>query len=133
MSQLLHNPAALASTSQHEHIEVSQVGGAIGAVVGGIRVGGDIEPAAFAELRAALLRHRVLFLRDQQHATDADQVAFGRLFGEITKPHPTVTGDGAAILPIDSEQGKANSWRTDVTFVDRDPAISILRAITLPP
>jgi alpha-ketoglutarate-dependent sulfate ester dioxygenase len=131
MSQLLDSPAAPAA--RYEHIEVRQVGGVIGAVVSGIRAGGDVERAAFAELRAALLRHRVLFLRDQQHATDADQVAFGRLFGEITKPHPTVTGDGAAILPIDSEQGKANSWHTDVTFVDRVPAISILRAITLPP
>jgi alpha-ketoglutarate-dependent sulfate ester dioxygenase len=131
MSQLLRNPVALAG--DYEHIEVTQVGGAIGAVVGGIRVGSGIEPAAFAELRAALLRHRVVFLRDQQHATDADQVAFGRLFGEITKPHPTVGRDGAAILPIDSEQGRANSWHTDVTFVDRVPAISILRAITLPP
>ena len=50
-----------------------------------------------------------------------------------TKPHPTVTGDGRAVLPIDSEQGKANSWHTDVTFVDRIPAISVLRAVTLPP
>ncbi len=133
MSQLLHSPAVLAETGQYEHIEVTQVGGVIGAVVSGIRVGGDVEPAAFAELRATLLRHRVVFLRDQQHATDADQVAFARLFGEITKPHPTVAGDGTAILPIDSEQGKANSWHTDVTFVDRVPAISILRAITLPP
>ncbi|WP_439657477.1 TauD/TfdA family dioxygenase [Lentzea sp. HUAS TT2] len=32
-----------------------------------------------------------------------------------------------------SEHGKANSWHTDVTFVDRVPAISILRAIELPP
>jgi alpha-ketoglutarate-dependent sulfate ester dioxygenase len=130
MSELLHSQVAPAAP--YEHIKVRQVGGVIGAVVSGIRVGGDVEPAAFAELRAALLRHRVVFLRDQ-HATDADQVGFGRLFGEITKPHPTVTGDGAAILPIDSEQGKANSWHTDVTFVDRVPAISILRAITLPP
>jgi alpha-ketoglutarate-dependent taurine dioxygenase len=29
--------------------------------------------------------------------------------------------------------GKANAWHTDVTFVDRPPAISVLRAITLPP
>jgi alpha-ketoglutarate-dependent sulfate ester dioxygenase len=29
--------------------------------------------------------------------------------------------------------GRANSWHTDVTFVDRVPAISILRAVTLPP
>jgi hypothetical protein len=61
----------------------------------------------------------VVFLRDQQHATDADQVAFCRLFGEITKPHPTIAGDGVAILPIDSEQGRASSWHTGVTFVDR--------------
>ncbi len=132
MSQLLRNPAAPATAGQYEHIDVTRVGGVIGAIVGGVRVGGDIAPATVAELRTALLRHRVVFLRDQQHATDADQIAFGRLFGEITKPHPTVTGNGAAILPIDSEQGKANSWHTDVTFVDRVPAISILRAVTLP-
>jgi len=120
-------------TGDFEHIEVTQVGGVIGAIVSGIRIGGDVDPVAFAELRAALLRHRVVFLRDQQHASDADQLAFARLFGEVTKPHPTVAGDGQAILPIDSEQGKANSWHTDVTFVDRVPAISILRAITLPP
>ena len=27
----------------------------------------------------------------------------------------------------------ANSWHTDVTFVDRVPAISILRGVTIPP
>ncbi|GII55915.1 taurine catabolism dioxygenase [Planotetraspora thailandica] len=117
----------------YQHIDVTQVGGVIGAVVGGIRVGGNADPAAVAELRSALLRHRVIFLRDQQHATDADQFAFTKLLGTVTKPHPTVTGDGEAVLPIDSEQGKANSWHTDVTFVDRIPAISVLRAITLPP
>ena len=113
--------------------QVTKVGGVIGAVVGGVRIGGDLSPAAVAGLRAALLRHKVIFLRDQQHATDADQLAFAELLGPVTRPHPTVSGDGRAILPIDSEQGKANSWHTDVTFVDRVPAISVLRAITLPP
>jgi alkyl sulfatase len=115
------------------HIDVTKVGGVVGAAVSGIRIGGSLEEAAVAELRAALLRHRVIFLRDQHHATDADQLAFAQLLGEITTPHPTVAGNGKAILPIDSEQGKANSWHTDVTFVDRVPAISVLRAITLPP
>lgn len=133
MTQLLHPTMTQPVYEDLSQIEVTQVGGLIGAIVGGIRVGGDVDPAALAELRAALLRHRVVFLRDQQHATDADQLAFAELLGEVTKPHPTVTGDGQAILPIDSEQGKANSWHTDVTFVDRVPAISILRAITLPP
>jgi alpha-ketoglutarate-dependent sulfate ester dioxygenase len=113
--------------------QVTKVGGVIGAVVGGVRIGADLSPAAVAGVRAALLRHKVIFLRDQQHATDADQLAFAELLGPVTRPHPTVSGDGRAILPIDSEQGKANSWHTDVTFVDRVPAISVLRAITLPP
>ena len=133
MTQLLHSPVTLPAGADFERIEVTQVGGVIGAIIGGIRIGGDVEPAALAELRDALLRHRVVFLRDQQHASDGDQLAFARLLGEVTKPHPTVTGDGKAILPIDSEQGKANSWHTDVTFVDRVPAISVLRAIKLPP
>jgi taurine dioxygenase len=137
MTQVQDHPAlsfpGAAGRTDFRHVDVTQVGGNIGAIVGGIRIGGDVDPAAMAELRAALLRHKVVFLRDQQHATDADQRAFGELFGPLTKPHPTVAGDGQAVLPIDSEQGKANSWHTDVTFVDRVPAISILRAITLPP
>src|SRR5580692_3199136 len=133
MTSVQDRPVALRSRSAHRHIEVTQVGGVIGAVVSGIRVGGDVDPGAVAQLRAALLTHRVVFLRDQQHATDADQRAFARLLGALTKPHPTVAGDGGAVLPIDAEQGKANSWHTDVTFVDRVPAISVLRAITLPP
>ncbi|WP_436756685.1 TauD/TfdA dioxygenase family protein [Streptosporangium sp. V21-05] len=133
MTQLHDHGTPVVADDSYRHIDVTRVGGVIGAVVGGIRVGGDVDAEAVAELRAALLRHRVVFLRDQRHATDADQHAFARLLGTPTKPHPTVAGDGEAVLPIDSEQGKANSWHTDVTFVDRIPAISVLRAITLPP
>jgi alpha-ketoglutarate-dependent sulfate ester dioxygenase len=133
MTQVQDHPSALRSPGSYQHIDVTQVGGSLGAVIGGIRIGGDVRPGAVAELRAALLRHKVVFLRDQQHATDRDQLAFAELLGATTKPHPTVSGDGQAVLPIDSEQGKANSWHTDVTFVDRIPAMSLLRAITLPP
>jgi len=133
MTSVQDRPVALRGEPSYQQISVTQVGGVIGAVVSGIRAGGGVDPAAVAELRAALLRHKVVFLRDQQHATDADQRAFAGLLGPLTKPHPTVAGDGTAVLPIDSEQGKANSWHTDVTFVDRVPAISVLRAITLPP
>ncbi len=133
MTSVQDHPPAFRGQPSYQQISVSQVGGVIGAVVGGIRIGGSVEPGAVAELRAALLRHKVVFLRDQQHATDADQRAFAQLLGPLTRPHPTVAGDGTAVLPIDSEQGKANSWHTDVTFVDRVPAISVLRAITLPP
>src|ERR1700722_18574545 len=133
MAQLQDRAASESAADDYRHIAVGKVGGGIGAVVEGVRANGDVDPAAFAELRTALLRHKVVFLRDQQGVTDDDQRAFARQFGPLTKPHPTVSGDGVAILPIDSEQQKANSWHTDVTFVDRVPAISGLRALVLPP
>ncbi|MDX6318530.1 MAG: alkyl sulfatase [Nocardioidaceae bacterium] len=132
MTQLQDRLVDLTDDSPNEHISVHKVAGSIGAVVGGIQLGGDVHPDAVAELRRALLRHKVVFLRGQSHADDADQRAFASLLGVVTKPHPTVSGDGDAVLPIDSDTGKANSWHTDVTFVDRIPAISVLRAIKLP-
>jgi taurine dioxygenase len=116
----------------YQRVSVHTVAGNIGAEIRGVRIGGDLEPEVVAEVRRALLANRVVLLRGQDHADDADQRAFAALLGTLTKPHPTVSGDGDAVLPIDSEHGKANSWHTDVTFVDRVPAISILRAITLP-
>jgi alkyl sulfatase len=117
----------------NQSVSVHPVTEHIGAEVRGVRIGAHLDPLAVQEIRSALLRHKVIFLRDQLHADDATQREFARLLGTPTKPHPTVSGDGDAVLPIDSEYGKANSWHTDVTFVDRIPAISILRAITLPP
>jgi taurine dioxygenase len=42
--------------------------------------------------------------------------------------------DGAPhVLPVDSEQGRANHWHTDVTFVVNPPQLSTLRSIVIPP
>jgi len=129
MTQVQQRPQAVTDS----RLRVTKVGGNIGAVVEGLRIGAGLDPEVVAEFRAALLEHKVVFLRGQGHATDTDQYDFAAQLGEVTSPHPTVKGDGNAVLPIDSERGKANSWHTDVTFVDRVPAISVLRAITLPP
>ena len=67
--------AGPAPADGYRHIVVRQVGGVIGAVVEGVKADGDVDPAALAELRAALLRHKVVFLRDQHGRTDDDQRA----------------------------------------------------------
>ncbi|MBB2890987.1 TauD/TfdA dioxygenase family protein [Flexivirga oryzae] len=117
----------------YDHIEVRKVGDHIGAQIGGVTIGADVPPAQVAEIKAALAAHQVIFFRGQHHADDADQRAFAALLGTLTKPHPTVAGDGDAVLLIDSDHSKANSWHTDVTFVDRIPSASLLRAVELPP
>jgi alkyl sulfatase len=136
-SQLTHSPQQSAAASSAEPgyrtIEVHKQTDHIGARIDGVRVGAGLDTQQIAEIRRALLKHRVVFFRDQLDTDDVAQRAFAEQLGTITKPHPTVTGDGESVLPIDSHYGKASSWHTDVTFVDRVPAISILRAVTLPP
>ncbi|AHH98151.1 TauD/TfdA family dioxygenase [Kutzneria viridogrisea] len=113
---------------------VVRLGEHTGARIDGVRLGGDLDAATVARIRAALLTHKVIFFRGQQHLDDTGQLAFASLLGTPTLAHPTVPGQGnAAVLPIDSDYSKANSWHTDVTFVDRVPAISVLRAVRLPP
>ncbi len=120
-------------TTTRSRVEVAPVGARIGAVVSDVRLGGDLTAEEVHDVRAALLRHKVVFVRGQHHLDDADHHAFAALLGTPTSPHPTVRGAANAVLPIDSSHGKANAWHTDVTFVDRVPAISVLRAVTLPP
>ncbi|QUH03225.1 TauD/TfdA family dioxygenase [Saccharopolyspora erythraea] len=121
------------TTRTESGVRVVKLGAHIGARVDGVRLGGDLDAGTVEAIRSALLSHKVIFFRDQGHLDDESQLAFARLLGDLTLAHPTVRGrDNASILPIDSDYSKANSWHTDVTFVDRVPAISVLRAVQLP-
>lgn len=129
--------APSSASSQHEHaapFEVVPLAGRIGAELRGLRLSGDLPPATFAALKAALLRHRVLFVRGQQQLDDAQHEAFGRLFGAI-EAHPTVPApQGRTFLELDSRHGgRADSWHTDVTFKPAPPQVGILRAVLIPP
>jgi taurine dioxygenase len=87
-----------------------------------------------AGVRAALLAHRVVFIR-RQDLDAREQIAFARRLGPLTQGHPTlpVIDGEQLILDLDSlAGGAANHWHTDVTFVDRPPMFSILRAMVLP-
>ncbi|MFD0363854.1 TauD/TfdA dioxygenase family protein [Nocardia sp. GCM10030253] len=112
---------------------VTKLGAHIGAQVDNVRLGADLDSATVEVIRRALLEHKVIFFRGQDHLDEDGQYAFAQLLGSPTTPHPTVTSHGVKSLAIDSEHGRANSWHTDVTFVDRIPKASILRAVHLPP
>jgi taurine dioxygenase len=86
-------------------------------------------------VRQALLEHKVIFLRDQR-LDYPTQVAFARRFGPLTLGHPTLASPpGQPLLEeIDSSKGvRANNWHTDVTFLHRPPAFTLLRAVVIPP
>jgi alpha-ketoglutarate-dependent sulfate ester dioxygenase len=113
-------------------LAVTQLGSRIGARIDGVALAGDLNAATVAEIREALLRHKVIFFRNQHHLDDAQQQAFAMCLG-IPIAHPALEQEGAPIItPINSDYAKANRWHTDVTFVANYPAASILRAVTLP-
>jgi alkyl sulfatase len=120
-------------TSIDVGIDVQPVAGRIGAVVDGVQLAGDLDSEIFSAINRALLEHKVLFLRGQDHLDAAEQEAFARLFGEPVA-HPTVpSADGRFSLAIDSEHGaRADHWHSDVTFVPAYPKVSILRAEVIP-
>ncbi|KAF1038947.1 MAG: Alpha-ketoglutarate-dependent sulfate ester dioxygenase [Herbaspirillum frisingense] len=115
-------------------LDIHPVAGRIGAEIRNLRLSADLDGATFGAVRAALLRHKVLFFRGQQHLDDAGQEAFAKLWGELVA-HPTVpVRDGTDyLLELDSVHGgRANSWHTDVTFDLAYPQASILRAVVIP-
>jgi alpha-ketoglutarate-dependent sulfate ester dioxygenase len=112
-------------------VTVTQLSSRIGAQIDGVRLAGDLDAAIVDDIRQALLRHKVIFLRNQHHLDDAGQQAFAARIG-MPIAHPAVQEGAPIITPINSDYGKANRWHTDVTFVANYPAASILRAVTLP-
>lgn len=121
--------------SSQSVLDITPVAGRIGAEVRGLRLSADISGDTVVALNQALLKHKVLFLRGQQHLDDAAQEAFAQRLGDPV-PHPTVPsrqGSGY-ILELDSAHGgRANSWHTDVTFAVAPPKISVLRGVVIPP
>jgi taurine dioxygenase len=113
-------------------MHVIKLGANIGARIEGVRLAENVDAATAAKINAALLEHKVIFFREQHGLDDETQLAFARTLGKPTTAHPTVTSRGTRLLPIDSRYDKANAWHTDVTFVDRIPKASLLRAVTLP-
>ncbi|AJK49728.1 TauD/TfdA dioxygenase family protein [Burkholderia plantarii] len=132
---LSHAAAVPSSVSAPDSpLSLRRVAGRIGAEVTGLRLSAGIDAASFDAVLDALHTHKVLFFRGQHHLDDDAQQAFARRFGE-TVAHPTVPPvDGTALLELDSAHGaRANSWHTDVTFVEAYPKVSILRAVVIPP
>jgi len=115
--------------------KVHPLAGRIGAEIVGLDLSRTLEDVTIEEIRGVLLRWKVLFFRDQR-LEPATQLAFARRFGTVTRAHPTVPGLSGEpdILPVDAHGGNvAIQWHTDVTFVDRPPLGSILRAVLVPP
>jgi len=115
-------------------LDIRPVAGRIGAEIRGIQLSADLDAASISAINLALLKHKVVFFRGQSHLDDVAQEGFAQRFGRLVA-HPTVPAVAGTshLLELDSNHGgRANSWHTDVTFVDAYPKLSILRAVVIP-
>jgi taurine dioxygenase len=120
-------------------MRIEQVTCAIGAEVTGIDLKDAIhDDGLFAEIRAALLKHRVLFLRDQD-ITRSGHVAFARRFGEL-EDHPVAGSDpdypGLVRIYKTPEQPNdryENAWHADATWREAPQFGAVLRCVQCPP
>ena len=89
-------------------LEVRPTSGHLGAEIHGVDLSQPLADATVAAIRAELLRWKVVFFRDQKIGP-AEQIAFGRRFGDVTPAHPTLPAaipELPEILVLDSPFGR---------------------------
>ncbi|GLW46283.1 taurine dioxygenase [Streptomyces sp. NBRC 14336] len=141
-------------TAQLSRVTVQQVAGRIGAEISGVDLREELDDATVAEIRRAVLTHRVVFFRDQ-HIGHAQHIAFGRRFGALTRrpgnKHGLHPEGHPEILTVDPKRDVERygadfeehyrrkwlsplaGWHSDLTQAVNPPSLSILRAEKTPP
>jgi taurine dioxygenase len=111
---------------------------AIGAEVSNVNLGvASRDSGLMAEIRSLLLKHKVLFFRDQD-ITRAEHVAFARYFGDL-EDHPMVGSDpdhpGLVRIyksPDAPNDRYENAWHSDASWREMPPFGCVLRCVECP-
>ncbi|AZN63850.1 taurine dioxygenase [Acinetobacter johnsonii] len=119
-------------------MQIEQLSCNIGAELSGINLADAIhDQDLFSQIRSNLLKHRVLFFRDQD-LTRAEHVAFAERFGQL-EDHPAVGShpDHPGLVqiykspdsPIDRYE---NAWHSDASWREIPPMGCVLRCVEAP-
>ena len=124
-------------SAPYETIEIDKLTPIIGAEIGGVDLSQPLGNRTIDELHRALAENSVIFFRDQ-HISQDQHLAFGRLFGElhIHPAAPTEPGKPALMkIYADKDSPRANGegWHSDVSCDVEPPMGSILYVKQCPP
>jgi alpha-ketoglutarate-dependent taurine dioxygenase len=121
-----------------DHIQVTPLSAAMGAEIGGADVH-DLDEEQFAEIKAALFRHKMIVFRDQR-LSHAEHEAFSLRFGPFAVDAYTDGVPGHRnVHPVIKEADDASKhvfgegWHTDSAILPQPPSITILRSVEVPP
>lgn len=137
--------ATPAPNAEPRHIGVHPLTGLIGAEISGVDLTQPLDAVVVEEIKATLLKWKVVFFRDQPLTHD-QHVAFASAFGAPTVGHPvfgfveghpqvySVARDRFAERHVGEPLIRPwTGWHTDVTAAINPPAASILRGVDIPP
>jgi taurine dioxygenase len=123
----------------YRHIEVRPLAAAMGVEIAGVQIA-SMSDRQFTEVRDALFRHKMIYLRGQRGLTHADHEGFSLRFGPFAEDAYTQGVPGhrnvhPLIKEADdrSEMVFGSGWHTDSPFLPEPPAITILRSVEIPP
>ena len=106
----------------------------IGAEITGVDLR-EVTHEQVADIRAALLKHQVVFFRDQT-LNQEEHIHFARQFGELEIHPATPKGqNNPEVLHIahgPESKGRENMWHSDVTWREKPSLGSILKAVEVP-
>ena len=131
-------PAVVSAAAIQTSIRIEPLTCTIGAALSNVNLGAaSRDDAMVAEIRSLLLKHKVLFLQDQDF-TRAEHVAFARHFGDL-EDHPVAGSDpdhpGLVRIYKDLDSKKEhyeNAWHCDATWREKPPFGCVLRCIETP-
>jgi taurine dioxygenase len=119
-------------------LEVDRVAGALGAEIRGIDVTRRLADDELAALRAVLLEHKVVFLRDQPYATEHIERLTEQLGGHGETPFLESMPNHPGVVRVvreaaDSAFNFGGAWHSDWSFQPAPPAFTLLWSIEVPP
>lgn len=114
---------------------VERIGSHLGAEVTGIDLKRPLDPATFHAFEAALVEHKVLYVRGAD-LTTKEHVDLSRLFGDL-EVHPfRPEGEFPEIMVLDNHKDapvlSTDVWHSDTTFRVRPTKYTILRSQIMP-
>ena len=125
-------------SAQNSHIQALPLAAAMGAEIRGVNVA-QMSDAQFDEVRLALFRHKMIFLRGQKLTHDEHE-KFSLRFGPFAVDAYTRGVPGHRdVHPLIKEADDASKmvfgegWHTDSPFLPQPPSITILRSVEVPP
>jgi alpha-ketoglutarate-dependent taurine dioxygenase len=144
MSAVLDNSRNDNTAAATGTLVVKQLEPTIGAEISGIDLREPLSIEQRDEIKGLLLKHRVIFFRDQPIDHD-QQIAFARQFGKIYQ-HPTTrrvdhrfdkeTADSHRISATETRKlykVTAGRWHTDTSWLVKPAWGAVLREVDIPP